>query len=79
MCIIIYVAFIPLLHKSHKVEEATNNFMWFFKIFSAHLKISEYRHPGLQGGVSRTSEGEETHGCQNRRTAKLETDVGFHS
>lgn len=33
---------------------------------------------GLQDGISYISKGEETHGCQNREAAKLETDVGFY-
>ncbi|VFV36352.1 Hypothetical predicted protein [Lynx pardinus] len=36
------------------------------------------RHPRLQDGIICTREGEEAHGCQTRRAAELDNDVGFH-
>lgn len=34
-------------------------------------------HSGLQDGVLRTGQGE-AHGCQTKKAAKLDGDVGFH-
>lgn len=43
------------------------------------VKEVNIEDPGLQDGFTYTGEREETPGCQTRRAAKLDTEVGYHS
>ena len=67
-----------IIHGGEKPYEECGKCLLCLKPCSTRKSSYWSRPPGLQDGVSCTTEGKETPGCQMKGAAKLDTNERFH-